>query len=91
MFADIPSSISAVMYILSSTYESYPDSISLCSDLPAIDIGDVKNSSNSLNTWLTELSAGTVLHFGVCGMPIPGGYADLDSKLLTLSLKGVKY
>ena len=88
IYADVSSTYKTAVSVLSSSFASYPTATPIYLTVPTLNAGTVKNSSTNLTGWSTNLQAGTVLHFGVSAVPVPGGgTAGPTANLLTLSLK----
>lgn len=88
LYADVPSTLRTAVSVLSSSYASYPAATPIYLNVPTLEPNTVKNTASVLTGWSTNLQAGTVLHFGVSAVPVPGGgVAGPAAKLLTLSLK----
>ena len=88
IYADVSSTYKTAVSVLSSSFASYPTATPIYLTEPTLNAGTVKNSSTNLTGWSTNLQAGTVLHFGISAVPVPGGgTAGPTANLLTLSLK----
>jgi alpha-tubulin suppressor-like RCC1 family protein len=90
LYADIPSTNSVAVTVLSSDFNSYPVNAPIFSTPPTLLGGTVKNRQTDLSTWSNTLLSGTVLVFGVSTVDLPGGPATIETTLMTLCLRGTR-
>ena len=90
LYADLPSTNSVAVAVLSSDFDNYPVAAPIYSTPPTLLPGSVKDKQTDLSTWSNVLLSGTVLFFSVSTVSLPGGPATIDSTLMTLCLRGTR-
>ena len=89
LYADVPSSYYTAVSVLSTDFTNYPTTIPIYTSAPTLEPGQIKGT-NTTNTWNNIIKANSILYFGVCAQKLPDNSTELDSTLMTLSLRGLR-
>lgn len=89
LYADVPSSYYTAVSVLSSDFASYPTAVPIYTSAPTLAPSQIK-STDSTSTWNNVIQAHSILYFGICAQKLPDNSTELDSTLMTLSLRGLR-
>ena len=89
LYADVPSSYYTAVSVLSTDFTNYPTAVPIYTSAPILSPGQVKNT-DSTSTWNNTIKANSILYFGVCAQRLPDDTTELDSTLMTLSIRGLR-